>query len=82
MNGNNRLISRWDTAPHHKEITTFHLHTPEGIRECDKVNLIEVVDIVKALISKRGVERLKTSNNNSNLPIFAKVERILVLAHP
>ena len=59
MNGNNRLISRWDTAPHHKEITTFpfHLHTPEGVRECDKVNVIEVVDIVKALISKGGVER-------------------------
>ena len=59
MNGNNRLISRWDTAPHHKEITTFpfHLHTPEGVRECDKVNLIDVVDIVKALISKGGVER-------------------------
>ena len=59
MNGNNRLISRWDTAPHHKEITTFpfHLHTPKGVRECDKVNLIEVVDIVKALISKGGVER-------------------------
>ena len=59
MNGNNRLITRWDSAPHHKEITTFpfHLHTPEGVRECDKVNLIEVVDIVKALISKGGVER-------------------------
>ena len=59
MNGNNSVISRWDTAPHHKEITTFpfHLHTPEGVRECDKVNLIEVVDIVKALISKGGVER-------------------------
>ena len=35
----------------------FHLHTPEGVRECDKVNLIEVVDIVKALISKGGAER-------------------------
>jgi hypothetical protein len=33
------------------------LHTPKGVRECDKVNLIEVVDIVKALISKGGVER-------------------------
>ena len=58
MNGNNRLIERWDSAPHHKEIATFpfHLHTPEGVRECDKVNLIEVIDIIKALISKRGLE--------------------------
>jgi hypothetical protein len=31
--------------------------TPEGVMECDKVNLIEVIDIVKALISKSGNER-------------------------
>ncbi|HUV80163.1 MAG TPA: DUF6516 family protein [Candidatus Bathyarchaeia archaeon] len=44
MNGYNRLIYRWDSAPHHKEITPFpfHLHAPEGVRECEKVNLIEV----------------------------------------
>jgi hypothetical protein len=51
---------RWDSAPHHKEITTFpfHLHTPEGVMECDKVNLIEeVIDIVKVLMSKSGNER-------------------------
>jgi hypothetical protein len=55
MNGNNRLIKRWDSAPHHKEITSFpfHLHTPEGVRECDKVNLIEVIDIIKAAMSKK-----------------------------
>lgn len=55
MNGNNRLIKRWDSAPHHKEITPFpfHLHTTEGVRECDKVNLIEVIDIIKAATSKR-----------------------------
>ena len=54
MNGNNRLIKRWDSAPHHKEITSFpfHLHTPEGARACDKVNLIEAIDIVKAAMSK------------------------------
>lgn len=58
---NNRLIKRWDSAPHHKEITTFpfHLHTLEGVVECDKVNLIEVIDIIKALISKRWSERGK-----------------------
>jgi len=54
MNGNNRLIKRWDSAPHHKEISSFpfHLHTPEGVRACDKVNLIEVIDIIKAAMSK------------------------------
>ncbi|MGB2842575.1 MAG: DUF6516 family protein [Halobacteriota archaeon] len=55
MNGNNSLIKRWDSAPHHKEIPSFpfHLHTPEGVRECDKVNLIEVIDIIKAAMSKK-----------------------------
>jgi hypothetical protein len=55
MNGNNRLIKRWDSAPHHKEIASFpfHLHTLEGVRECDKVNLIEVIDIIKAVMSKK-----------------------------
>jgi hypothetical protein len=59
MNGNNRLIKRWDSAPHHKEITTFpfHVHTPEGVLECNKVNLIEVIDIAKALMPKSGNER-------------------------
>jgi len=59
MNGNNRLIYRWDSAPHHKEITSFpfHLHTPEGVRECGKVNLIEVFEIVKVLMLKRAIER-------------------------
>ena len=58
MNGNKRLIYRWDSAPHHKEITSFpfHLHTPEGVRECDKVSLIEVVEIIKALMTKGGIE--------------------------
>ena len=59
MNRTNSVIMRWDSAPHHKEITTFpfHLHTPEGVMACDKVNLIEVIDIVKALMSKSGNER-------------------------
>ena len=30
----------------------FHLHTPDGVRECDKVNLIEAIDIIKTLMLK------------------------------
>jgi len=58
MNGNDRLIKRWDSAPHHKEIATFpfHLHIPEGVMECDKVNLIEVIGNIKVLMSKSGNE--------------------------
>lgn len=55
MNENNKLIKRWDSAPHHKEITSFpfHLHTPEGVMECGKTNLIEVIDIIKAAMAKK-----------------------------
>jgi hypothetical protein len=31
--------------------------TSEGVMACDKVNLIEVIGIVKALMSKSGNER-------------------------
>lgn len=54
MNGDNRLIKRWDSAPHHKEIASFpfHLHTPEGVMKCDKVNLIEVIGSIETALSK------------------------------
>ncbi len=54
MNGDNRLIKRWDSAPHHKEIASFpfHLHTPEGVIKCDKVNLIEVIGSIETALSK------------------------------
>lgn len=61
MNGDNRLIYRWDSAPHHKEIASFpfHLHTPEGVMECDRVNLIEVIDIIKTLMLKSILETME-----------------------
>ncbi|OEU49116.1 MAG: hypothetical protein BA871_03785 [Desulfuromonadales bacterium C00003096] len=55
MDGDNRLIKRWDSAPHHKELASFpfHLHTPEGVSKYGKVNLIEVIDLIKAAMSKQ-----------------------------
>jgi len=54
MDKDNRLIKRWDTAPHHRELTTFpfHLHTSDGVRECRKVTLINVLDQIKGKLIK------------------------------
>lgn len=48
MDKDKNIIFRWDTAPHHKEISShpFHLHTKKGVEESRKVNLTDVLDIV------------------------------------
>jgi len=48
------LICRWDSAPHHKKISTFpyHLHTKKGVKESKKVNFIDILDIVMEEVIK------------------------------
>lgn len=57
MDNNNHLICRWDSAPHHKEISTFpyHLHTKKEIKESKKMNFTDVLD----LITEKVIENLK-----------------------
>ena len=52
MDGNDVLISRWDTAPHHREIRTFpyHLHTPQGESESEKMSIVKVLDLVAIMV--------------------------------
>lgn len=54
MNANKDLIYRWDTAPHYREIRTFpyHLHHPDGVKESEPVNLIQVLESVARLVAK------------------------------
>ncbi len=48
MGKDKELISRWDSAPHHPEISTFpyHLHTKKGVQASERLNFIDVLDIV------------------------------------
>lgn len=57
MDKNKDLICRWDSAPHHKEISTFpyHLHTKKGVKESKKVDFIDILDIV----TEKVIENLK-----------------------
>ena len=55
MDERNNLISRWDTAPHYKDLKTFpyHVHLPNGVRESKRVILIDIFDkIEKVVVAK------------------------------
>ncbi|MCD6552476.1 MAG: hypothetical protein J7M16_00540 [Anaerolineae bacterium] len=53
MDAENNLIARWDSAPHHRELSTFpfHVHTPQGVEEHQAITLLEVLEKVGGLIS-------------------------------
>jgi hypothetical protein len=55
MDERNNLISRWDTAPHHKELKTFpyHVHLPDCVKESKRVTLLDVLDKIESdIVSK------------------------------
>ena len=57
MDQNKEMVNRWDSAPHHKEIATFpyHMHTKKGVKESEKANFVEILDIVVGKV----IENLK-----------------------
>jgi len=44
----NRLLARWDNAPHHPEITSHphHLHTDKGVKESPVMDVEQVLTAV------------------------------------
>lgn len=52
MDAQDRLIVRWDSAPHHKGLSTFpfHKHTPGGIEAHGAITLLEVLDEIIAML--------------------------------
>lgn len=48
----NKLIRRWDNAPHHSDISTFHhhKHTACGIVESTEISLQEVLKTIQDMI--------------------------------
>ena len=52
MDAQNDLIARWDSAPHHKEVSTFpfHKHTSRGVEGHKAITLLEALgEIAKML---------------------------------
>ena len=54
MDAQNKLITRWDSAPHHPELPThpFHMHRPEGIVPHPPITLLEVLEKVELMLSR------------------------------
>jgi hypothetical protein len=52
MDGRNDLICRWDSAPHHRHLSTFpfHQHTPQGVQEHPAITLLEVLAEIETMI--------------------------------
>ncbi len=52
MDEHKDLIRRWDSAPHHRRLSTFpfHLHTPQGVQEHPAVTLLEVLAEIETMI--------------------------------
>ena len=52
MDEGNNLISRWDTAPHHKDLKTFpyHVHLLDGVKESKRVTLLDVLDKIESVV--------------------------------
>lgn len=53
MDAENRLICRWDSAPHYPHLQTFpfHLHTPQGVQEHPAITLLEVLDRIEEMMT-------------------------------
>jgi Family of unknown function (DUF6516) len=52
MDASGNLITRWDSAPHYKELPTFpfHRHTSKGVQAHDPVTTLDALEkIVKML---------------------------------
>lgn len=52
MDASNKLIARWDTAPHHKNLENFphHRHLSEGVSSSEEMYSIAVLDYIKHVI--------------------------------
>ncbi|MDQ1350446.1 MAG: hypothetical protein QG657_748 [Acidobacteriota bacterium] len=50
---NNKLISGWDNAPHHNEISSFpdHKHNADGVGPSVERNLQEVIDYIERIFT-------------------------------
>jgi len=57
MNDADILICRWDTAPHHREVSSFpfHIHLPHGrgVEESEEIDLIFALNKIEQLVVER-----------------------------
>ena len=52
MDATKNLIARWDSAPHHKELSTFpfHKHTQRGIEAHNAMTVLDALDEITRIL--------------------------------
>ena len=52
MSKDNKMIMRWDTAPHHPKIPThpYHVHDGPVVKSSPKMNIVKVIDEVSKIV--------------------------------
>ena len=55
MDAENKIITGWDNAPHHKEIKTFphHKHVGKTVEPSDQKKLDDVLNYIQSLIENK-----------------------------
>ena len=53
MNADDQLLVRWDSAPHHQELSTypFHKHTTRGVEVHKAMTVLEALDEIIAMLN-------------------------------
>ncbi|MGV8175910.1 MAG: toxin-antitoxin system TumE family protein [Methanothrix sp.] len=55
---NEKMVQRWDNAPHWPEMKTFphhiHLNSERDVHECQEIFIKDALDEIKAVIEGRG----------------------------
>jgi len=51
---NDKLIKRWDNAPHHRELSTFpfHIHMKNGVHESKEMTVEDILDEISEIIQE------------------------------
>ncbi len=54
MDKQERLIFRYDNAPHHSDVSSFphHKHLPDGVAESEDKGIIDVLDEIEVIMSE------------------------------
>jgi hypothetical protein len=49
---NDKLIIRWDNAPHHRELSTFpfHIHKKNGVQESKEMTVDDILEEISKII--------------------------------
>lgn len=55
MDDKKELICRWDTAPHHRKVTSFphHKHTQGGVETSKEKRLLEILNEIEKELMKK-----------------------------